>query len=121
MTVVVTPELTVADLLWVVCPVFAAVTVYVPMGIQFVVNNPEVFVVPVTVVAITPPLIVIVAPLTTAPVEVTTFAVIFPAVAIGIFRVAVAPAVTPMLSVRDRYPDLTAVIFCVPAVTLVKV
>jgi hypothetical protein len=120
-TVVVTPELTVADLLWVVCPVFAAVTVYVPTGIQFVVKSPEVLVLPVTVVAIAPPLIVIVAPLTTAPVEVTTFAVIFPAVAIGIFRVAVAPPVTPTLSVRGRYPDLLAVMFCVPAVTLVKV
>src|SRR5579859_745165 len=97
------------------------VTVYVPTGIQFVVNSPEVLVVPVTEVAITPPLIVIVAPLTTAPVEVTTFAVIFPAVASGMLSVAVVPLVTPTPSVRGKYPVALPVMFCVPAVTLLSV
>ena len=73
-----------------------------PTGIQFVVNMPVLPVRPLTVVAITPPLIVTVAPLTTAPVDVTTFAEIFPAVARGILRVLVAPPVTLTARVRGR-------------------
>ena len=45
---------------------------------------------------------VTVAPLTTAPLEVTTFTEIFPAVAMGMFRVLVAPPVTAAESVRDK-------------------
>ena len=102
MTVVVAPEVTVAVLLCVVCPVFETVIVYVPTGIQLVVNSPEVLVLPVTVVAMEPPLIVTVAPLTTAPLAVTTLAVIFPAVASWKLRVTVAPLVTFTALVRDR-------------------
>ena len=98
----VTPLETVVVLLCVVKPLFATVTVYVPTGIQLVVNKPVELLDPETVVAITPPLIVTVAPLTTAPPDVTTFTEIFPAVAIGILRVLVAPPVTPTASVRDR-------------------
>jgi hypothetical protein len=108
-TVVVTPLVTVALLLWVVCPVFETVTVYVPTEIKLVVNSPVVPVVPVTVVAMAPPLIVTVAPLTTAPLGETTLAVTFPAVAIAIFKVAVVPPVTLTVALRVRYPVLAAV------------
>jgi hypothetical protein len=90
----VAPLATVVVLLCVVKPLLATVTVYVPTGIQFVVNNPVELLSPETVVAILPPLIVTVAPLTAAPLEVTPFTEIFPAVAIGILRVLVAPPTT---------------------------
>ena len=98
----VTPLVTVVVLVCVAKPLFATVTVYVPTGIQLVVNKPVELLDPETVVAITPPLIVTVATLTTAPPDVTTFTEIFPAVAIGILRVLVAPPVTPTANVRDR-------------------
>ena len=66
------------------------------------VNVPAVLVLPVTVVATDPPLIVTVALGTAAFVEFKTFTVIFPAVAMGMLSVAVAPAVTPMDNVRGR-------------------
>jgi hypothetical protein len=99
---VVTPLATVVLLVCVVKPLFATVTVYVPTGIQLVVKRPVELLDPETVVGITPPLIVTVAPLTTAPPDVTTFTETFPAVAIGMFRVLVAPPVTPTARVRDR-------------------
>jgi hypothetical protein len=119
--VVVTPLVTVALLLWVVCPVFEIVIVYVPTGIQLVVSRPVVAVVPVTVVATTPPLIVTVTPLTTAPVGETTFTVILPAVAIARFNVAVPPLVTLTVALRERYPVLTAVMLRLPVPTLDRV
>ena len=85
------------------------------------VNVPAVLVLPVTVVATTPPLIVTVALGTAALVEFKTLTVIFPAVAMGMLSVAVAPAVTATDNVRERYPVLPAVIFCVPAVILASV
>lgn len=96
------PAVTVADLLCVANPLFETVTVYVPTGIQFVVKSPEVLLLPVTVVAITPPLIVTVAPATAEPDDVTTFAVIFPAVASWKFSVTVAPLATVTALVRGR-------------------
>lgn len=120
-TVVVTPLETAAVLLWLVCPVSATVTVYVPTGIQFVVKIPVEPVVPVTVVAITPPLIVTVAPDTATLLELSTFAEIFPAVAIEMLSVEVVPLVTLTDSVLGRYPLALAVTFTVPAVTLVSV
>jgi hypothetical protein len=96
---VVTPLETDVVLLWVVKPLLATVTVYVPTGTQLVVKRPVELLDPETVVEITPPLIVTVAPLTAAPLEVTTFTEIFPAVAIGMLRVLVAPPVTLTASV----------------------
>ena len=98
----VTPLETVVLLLCVVKPLFATVTVYVPTGIQLVVNKPVELLDPETVVEIEPPLMVMVAPLTAAPPEVTTFTEIFPAVAMGMLRVLVAPPVTPTASVWDK-------------------
>jgi hypothetical protein len=99
---VVAPLETDVVLLCVVKPLLATVTVYVPMGIQLVVKSPVELLDPETVVEITPPLIVTVAPLTAAPLDVTTFTEIFPAVAMGMFRVLVAPPVTPTGSVRAK-------------------
>jgi hypothetical protein len=99
---VVAPLETDVVLLCVAKPLFATVTVYVPTGIQLVVNMPVELLDPETVVEITPPLIVTVAPLTAAPLEVTTFTEIFPAVAMGMLRVLVAPPVTPVASVCAR-------------------
>jgi hypothetical protein len=93
---------TVVVLLAVVKPLFATVTVVVPTGIQLVVNKPVELLDPDTVVPITPPLIVTVAPLTAAPLDVTTCTEIFPAVAMGILRVLVAPPVTPTASVCEN-------------------
>ncbi len=98
----VTPVETDVVLLCVVKPLLATVTVYVPTGIQLVVKRPVELLDPETVVEITPPLIVTVAPLTTAPLDVTTFTEIFPPVAIGRLRVLVAPPVTATASVCAR-------------------
>ena len=98
----VTPLETVVVLVCVANPLFATVTVYVPTGIQLVVNNPVELLDPETVVATTPPLMVMVAPPTTAPPDVTTFTEIFPAVAMGMLRVLVAPPVTPTANVRAK-------------------
>jgi hypothetical protein len=87
------------------------------VGIQLVVNVPELLVVPVTVVAIRPPLIVTVAPATAVLLEFRTVTLILPAVLRGILRVEVAPPFTPTCRVCARYPEATAVIDCVPAVT----
>jgi hypothetical protein len=119
--VVVTPLVTVALFDCVVCPLFVIVTVYVPTGIHVVAKSPVVPVVPVTVVAIAPPLIVTEAPLTTAPLGETTLAVIFPAVAIAMFSVAVAPLVTLTVALRVRYPLLAAVMLRLPVPTLARV
>ena len=98
----VTPLETVVVLLCVVKPLLETVTVYVPTGIQLVVNKPVELLDPETVVAIAPPLIVTVAPLTTAPPDVTTFTEIFPAVAMGMLRVLVEPPVTPTARVCGK-------------------
>jgi hypothetical protein len=78
------------------------VTVYVPIGIQFVAKIPELLVVPLTVVAITPPLMVTVAPRSAAPDEFTALTLILPAVASGKFKVAVPPLGTLTVRLRGR-------------------
>jgi hypothetical protein len=120
-TFVVTPLVTDAVLVWVVCPVSETVMVYEPTGIQFVVNMPVLPVVAATVVATTPPFTVIVAPETAAPVELVTLMAIFPAVAMARFSVVVTPEVTEAANVLGRYPAVEAVMFWVPAVTLLSV
>jgi len=85
---------TVVVLVCVVCPVLVTVTVYVPTGIQVVAKRPVEAVEPGTTVAMLPPLIVNVAPLTILPLAATTLTVIFPEVAIGRLRVLVPPAAT---------------------------
>jgi hypothetical protein len=86
-----------------------------------VVSRPVLPVVPVTVVATTPPFTVIVAPETAAPVELVTLMAIFPAVAMATFNVVVVPEVTEAARVLGRYPAAEAVMFWVPAVTLLRV
>ena len=101
-TFVVTPLVTVAVLVWVACPVLLAVMVYEPIGIQFVAKTPVVPVIPLTVVGTDPPLMVIVTPATTTLVEVVTLIASFPAVAIAMFNVEVAPEVTVATKVLGR-------------------
>lgn len=96
------PLATVVVFVCVACPVLEMETVYVPMGIQLVVNKPAVLVEAETVVATLPPFIVTVAPLTTAPLGETTFTAIFPPVASGMLRVLVDPPVTAVAIVCGK-------------------
>ena len=66
------------------------------------VKVPAVLVVPVIVVGTDPPLMVMVTPETTVPAEVVTLNVSFPAVAMAMFRVEVAPDVTVVGNVLVR-------------------